>query len=151
RFDLIVKAFNKLDLPLKIIGSGPDEARLKKLIRSKKIEMIPEIKDENMLRRIISDSQALIFPQVEDFGLSAAESLACGTAVIAYRAGGALEIVEDGVNGAFFDEQTEEGLSHAVRRFQKMDLRQGEITKSAQKFSEANFRQALTEAIHQAI
>ncbi|MBI2098778.1 MAG: glycosyltransferase [Candidatus Wildermuthbacteria bacterium] len=147
RFDLVVKAFNKLDLPIKIIGSGPEEEKLKKLVRSEKIEMIPEIKDENLLRRIISDSQALIFPQVEDFGLSAAESLACGTAVIAYRAGGALEIVQDGINGAFFDEQTEESLTHAVQRFQKMDLWQRTITQSAQKFSEENFKTQFSAAI----
>ncbi|MEX2033191.1 MAG: glycosyltransferase [Candidatus Colwellbacteria bacterium] len=147
RFDLIVKVFNKLGLPLKIIGSGPEEAKIKKLIESEEIQMIPEIKDENLLRRIISDSQALIFPQAEDFGLTAAESLACGTPVIAYAAGGALEIVEDGVNGVFFNEQTEESLTRAVKRFQKMKFEETVITKSAQKFSGENFRQKLTQTI----
>ena len=147
RFDLIVRAFNKLDLPLKVIGSGPEENKIRNLVRSPKIEMIPEIKDENLLRRILSDSQALIFPQVEDFGLTAAESLSCGTAVIAYRAGGALEMIEDGVNGVLFNEQTEESLINGVRRFQEMNLEQEAITKTAQKFSEANFKRQLTRAI----
>lgn len=151
RFDLIVKAFNKLGLPLKIIGSGPEEAKIKKLIESEKIEMIPEIKDENLLRRIVSDSQALIFPQVEDFGLAAAESLACGTPVIAYSAAGALEIVEDGVNGVFFNEQKEDSLIEAVKRFQQVELQQERITQSAQKFSEALFRKNLTQVIDQAL
>lgn len=149
RFDLIVKAFNKLGLPLKIIGSGPEEARIKKLIESGAIEMIPEIKDGNVLRRIISDSQALIFPQVEDFGLAAAESLACGTPVIAYSAGGALEIVEDGINGVFFNEQREESITHAVKRFQGMKFDQGRIAQSAQKFSQESFKQNLAKVINQ--
>lgn len=140
KFDLIIKAFNKLSLPLKIIGSGPEEGKLKKLIQSSQIEMIPEIRDENLLRRILSDSQALIFPQVEDFGLTAAESLACGTPVIAYRAGGALEIVEDKINGVFFDEQTEESLIEAIKRFRKMEFPQEAIIHSARKFSEENFK-----------
>ena len=151
RFDLVIKAFNKLEMPLKIIGSGPDEGRLRKLVRWDQIEMIPEIKDENILRRIISDSQALIFPQVEDFGLTAAESLACGTPVIAYRAGGALEIVEDGVNGVFFDTQTEEAIIHAVRRFQKMDFQQEVVTRSAQKFSQELFKRNLTPIINSSL
>ncbi len=149
RIDLVVKAFNRLKLPLKIIGSGPEEEKIRKLTTSKQIEMIPEIRDENILRRIISDAQALIFPQVEDFGLAAAESLACGTPVIAYRAGGALEIVEDGLNGLFFNEQTEESLIEAINRFQTMNFEQERITETAQKFSEANFKEKLTQAISQ--
>ncbi len=147
RFDLVVKAFNKLKLPIKIIGSGPEAGKIKNLIESSKIEMIPEIQNENLLRRTISDAQALVFPQVEDFGLTAAESISCGTPVIAYRAGGAQEIVKDGINGVFFDEQTEESLIDGVRRFREMNLEQETITKTAQKFSEANFKRQLTRAI----
>ena len=149
RFDLVIKAFNKLNLALKIVGSGPEEEKLRRLIQSDRIRMTPEIQDENLLRRTLSDAQALIFPQVEDFGLSAAESLACGTPVIAYRAGGALEIVNDGINGVFFEEQTEESLIEAIQRFQKMELQKEQITKSAQKFSEEKFKQKLTEVINQ--
>ena len=151
RFDLVVRAFNKLGLPLKIIGSGPEESKIKKLIESEKIQMIPEIKDENLLRRIVSDSQALIFPQAEDFGLAAAESLACGTPVIAYAAGGTLEMIEDGVNGVFFNEQSEESLVHAIKRFQKMSFEETAITESAQKFSQETFKQNLTRVINQTL
>lgn len=147
RFDLIVRVFNKLGLPLKLIGSGPEENKIRRLVTSPKIEMLGEIKDENALRRIISDSQALIFPQVEDFGLVAAESLACGTAVIAYAEGGALETVVEGINGVFFDEQTEESLTRAIKRFQRIEFQQEIITRTAQKFSEENFKNALTLAI----
>ena len=151
RFDLVVRAFNKLGLPLKIIGSGPEEAKIKKLIESKEIEMIPEIRDENILRRIVSDSQAIIFPQVEDFGLTAAESLACGTPVIAYSAAGALEMVEDGVNGVFFNEQTEESLIRAVKHFQEIKFDQERITQSAQKFSQESFKKGLTSVINSSL
>jgi glycosyltransferase involved in cell wall biosynthesis len=88
---------------------------------------------------------------VEDFGLSAAESLTCGTPVIAYSAGGALEIVKDGVNGVLFNKQSEESLVEAINRFQKIKFEEPTITESAQKFSEALFRQNLTRVINQSL
>ncbi len=140
RFDLVVEAFNELRLPLKIIGSGKEEQSVRKMIRSPYIEMMPEVKDENELRRIINSARAVLFPQVEDFGLVAAESIACGTPVIAYGKGGALEIVEDELNGIFFEEQTPKCLANAVKKFNKMSFNKNKVSKSAEKFSKDNFK-----------
>lgn len=140
RFDIIVRAFNALRLPLKIVGSGPEEQKIKKLITSSKIELLPEIRDDNKLREIISGAKALIFPQIEYFGLIAAEALACGTPIIAYRNGGSLEIVEDGINGVFFNEQAPKTLANAIKRFDKMSFSEDKVAKSAQKFSKDNFK-----------
>ncbi|MDP3991494.1 MAG: glycosyltransferase [Candidatus Colwellbacteria bacterium] len=148
RFDLVIEAFNELQFPLKIVGSGPHEAKLKKLAHSNNIEFLARISDDE-LRKVITGAKAFIFPQLEDFGLVAAEALACGTPVIAYRAGGALDIIEEDANGLFFDEQTPNSLIEAINRFNKMKFDQEKIVQSAQKFSEALFRQNLTRVINQ--
>src|SRR3989344_3087006 len=86
RFDLIIGAFAKLGLPLKIVGNGPEFQNLKFKIENLKlanVELIPFVSDEE-LRKLYNGARALIFPQVEDFGLVAAEAQACGTPVIAY-------------------------------------------------------------------
>ncbi|MEK7462969.1 MAG: glycosyltransferase, partial [Patescibacteria group bacterium] len=98
RFDLIIQAFNKLNLPLLIIGTGPELENLKQLVKSSKIEFLTSITDEQLVI-LYNGAQAFIFPQVEDFGLVAAEAQACGTPVIALNQGGGREIVENGKTG----------------------------------------------------
>jgi glycosyltransferase involved in cell wall biosynthesis len=139
RFDLIVEAFNELDLKLKIVGSGPEKEKIKSLVKSSNIEMISEVRDENELRKIISNAEGVIFPQLEDFGLVAAESLACGTPVIAYGAGGALEIIDEGLTGTFFHEQSADSIRQAIARFQKMKFDREQISLKATKFSKDLF------------
>ena len=138
RFDLVIDAFNKLGLPLTIVGDGPERAALKRRASST-IEFLPFVPDTAELRRLYSSAKALIFPQVEDFGLVAAEALACGTPVIAYDAGGAKEIVADGRNGVLFPEQTAEALIAAVRRFETLPFDRNRVAASAQRFSKEKF------------
>lgn len=154
RFDLIVDAFAKLGLPLKIVGSGPEYNNLKfkiesasRRIKLSNVELSPFVNDENELRKLYNGAKALIFPQVEDFGLVAAEAQACGTPVIAYAAGGALEIVEDGKTGVLFNEQTPEGLVEAVRRFETKKFERGAISESAQRFSKENFKRQIIDLL----
>jgi len=147
RFDLVVEAFNKLGLPLKIVGSGSEEPVVRQAIKSEFIEMVPEVKDENELRKIINGAKAVIFPQVEDFGLVAAESISCGTPVIAYAKGGALEIVKENENGTFFQEQTKESLAEAVKRFNKLKFNRENVSGTATKFSKGSFKKGLTRAL----
>lgn len=140
RFELIIKAFNDLRLPLKIVGDGPELAKLKKMSESPHTEFVDFKANENMLREFYSGAKALIFPQMEDFGLVAAEAIACGTPVIAYNAGGAKEIVLHGENGILFESQTEEALKQAVRTFQLSAFDSRKIAESAKRFSKAAFR-----------
>jgi len=70
----------------------------------------------------------------------AAEAIACGTPVLAYAQGGALEIVEDAKNGLFFSEQTPESLASAVEKFLKKRWDKKKISLSAEKFSADNFK-----------
>lgn len=142
RFDLVVDTFAKLGLPLKIVGAGPEYENLKSRIQNlefKKIEIINFVNDENQLRKLYSGAKALIFPQTEDFGLVAAEAQSCGTPVIAYAAGGALEIVEDGKTGIFFKKQNPDCLIDAISRFEKLKWDKRKIAQSARRFSKERF------------
>ena len=105
------------------------------------------VNDKKELRKLYAEAKGYIFPQIEDFGLVAAESLACGTPVIGFNAAGAKEMITDGMNGVLFDKQTPASLAEAVRRFEKLDFNRNEIKKSAEKFSENNFGRAMFKAI----
>ncbi len=138
RFDLVIDAFNKLGLPLTIVGDGPELKNLRRRAEPN-IEFLPFVPDTAELRRLYSSAKALIFPQVEDFGLVAAEALSCGTPVIAYDAGGAKEIVADGRNGVLFPAQTAEALIAAVHRFGPLQFDPAATAASAEKFSKGMF------------
>ncbi|MBI1960892.1 MAG: glycosyltransferase [Candidatus Liptonbacteria bacterium] len=138
RFDLIVQTFNELDLPLLIVGIGPEFARLQEMNTSSKTVFFG-MADERQLRDFYQGARALIFPQVEDFGLVAAEAIASGTPVIAYDKGGAKEIV-NARNGIFFSEQTVSALKDAVRKFENAYFSPPIVADTAQRFSKQRFK-----------
>lgn len=120
--ELVISAFQRLKLPLKIIGTGSRAEELQKTV-PRNVEFIGQISDDE-LAEFYSRAKALIFPQIEDAGITILESMASGRPVIAYRAGGALEIIQEGINGEFFDSQKVESIIKAVKDFdpQKYDL-----------------------------
>ena len=141
RFDLAVKACKKLKRPLHIVGEGPELGRLKKLA-GKDVVFLGKISDED-LRKEYQKAKALVFPQLEDFGIVPLEAMACGTPVIAYGKGGALETVKENISGLFFDEQTEDSLVKAIQKFEKKKWDEEKISDSVSEFSSARFRSAL--------
>ena len=145
KFDVAIKAFNELKLPLKIIGTGPELARLKKLA-GQTIEFLGAIPDE-ALSKYYQQAQALIFPQEEDFGIVPLEAMASGRPVIAYRAGGATETVIEGETGVFFDVQTSEALAAAVRKFAAMKFDSARCRVQAEKFGVAKFQANIKTAL----
>lgn len=150
RFDLIIDAFAKLGLQLKIVGDGPEKENLKtktQNLKADNIEFVPFVPNENDLRKLYNDAKALIFPQVEDFGLVAAEAQACGTPVIAYRAGGATEIIKDGETGVFFDNQTSDSIINAVKIFENFNFDRKKISQYARVFSKENFKKQFLDFI----
>ncbi|MBI2591428.1 MAG: glycosyltransferase [Candidatus Brennerbacteria bacterium] len=147
RFDLGIAAFNHLKLPLKIIGAGPEFFNLQKMVKSPFIEFISFVDSATRLRDLYSNASALIFPQIEDFGLVAAEAQACGLPVIAYRGGGAKEIIQEGKTGIFFDRQTPEAIIESVLKFSKIRFRRASISKTAQRFSKENFKAKFKEIL----
>jgi len=148
RFDIAIEAFNKLELPLKIIGSGPERKKLKKMANWN-VEFLGEISGEK-LREYYQNCEALIFPQEEDFGIVALEAMACGKPVIAFRGGGALESVLGGKTGVFFDDQTIDSLIEAVKNFNPEKFNFQTIRSHALKFDKEIFKKKIKDFIDKA-
>lgn len=118
RFDLAIQAANKMGAQLTIAGAGPDTERLKSLA-GPTVRFVGRISDPE-LEKLVQSSSAFLFPNEEDFGIVAAEALAAGTPIIAYKKGGALDIVQDGETGVFFEDQTVDSLVNAVETFEAL-------------------------------
>lgn len=148
KFDLIIDAFNANGLPLLIVGAGREEATLKKRATSKQIHFL-SFQDDEKLRDLYRVARGLIFPHVEDFGLVAAEAQACGTPLIALNAGGAREIVQDGVSGVLFDDQSVAGLQAALVRFMSLQFDREAVAKSAERFSRKQFEAGIRRVVQE--
>jgi len=144
KVDLAIKAFNKLRIPLKIIGTGND--KLLKKIAGPNIEFLGFVSDKEKAK-YLSHCKALIFPQEEDFGITSIEAMASGRPVIAYKKGGALETVIDGVTGKFFKNQTVEGLMDAVLKFNLSKINPQKIREHAEKFSKKQFKKDIKDFV----
>jgi len=144
--EIVIKAFNQLALRLKVVGDGPLLPVLRALAK-KNIEFVGAIPHQSVAP-YYGEAKALLFPQEEDFGISAVEACAAGTPVIAYRGGGALEIIKEGVNGTFFSEQTPQSLISGVKAFQKIRFNDNIIKASAVKFNEERFKREFIEFIY---
>ncbi|MBN1779468.1 MAG: glycosyltransferase [Candidatus Buchananbacteria bacterium] len=143
RFDLTIRAFNRLGIPLKIFGEGPEFENLKKMAKPN-IEFLGKISADD-LKKVYSQAIAFIHPQVEDFGITIVESMASGRPVIAYGEGGACETVVWGKTGQFFDEQSWEALADTVVRFKPENYKPQEIKNYAEQFSQQNFKKRIEE------
>ena len=147
RFDLGVKAFNKLGFPLKIVGTGPELKKLKRTAGDN-IQFLGSVSD-SQLAGLYSKTQALIFPQEEDCGIVPLEAMASGRPVIAFRSGGATETIEEGKTGLFFDEQTVDSLAYAVKSFDPNKFDPDDCRKQAEKFDVSVFKNKILEKLTQ--
>jgi len=141
RFDLTIKAFNQLGWPLKIIGHGPEMKKLQALAKSN-IEFLGLVSDQK-LKEYYAYCQALIFPQEEDFGITALEAMASGRPVIAFESGGALEIIQPGITGLFFKEQKAESLIETLTKFNPSDFNPKAIREIAMRFDQEEFKKKI--------
>ena len=149
KVDLAIKAFNQLGWPLKIVGDGPDRRRLKKMA-GRNIEFVGLVAEKE-LPGYFARCRAFIFPQEEDFGITAVEAMAAGRPVIAFRGGGALEIVEEGKTGVFFNEQTPESLIEALRKFDPADFSAQYIRQRAAQFDKEIFKDKIKRFVAEAL
>lgn len=147
QFELAIAAFNKLGWPLKIIGAGPERTQLQKKAKSN-IEFLGLVSDDK-LKEYYAHCQAFISPQEDDFGIVAVEAMASGRPVIAYHGGGALEFVEEGITGLFFNEQNVDCLTAAMRRFNNSDFNPWLIRSKTLKFDQENFKEKIKNFIDQ--
>jgi glycosyltransferase involved in cell wall biosynthesis len=139
--DLAIKACTKLGKKLVVISTGPEEAYLRSIAGST-ISFVGRVSDQDM-RRLFAECKAMIFPPLEDAGMTPIEVMACGRPVLAYGKGGALESIVDGVTGYFFTEQTPQAIAEAIMHYEKNPLEAPEqiraMQQHAQGFSETAF------------
>jgi len=145
KVDLAIKAFNKLNIPLKVIGIGEEAKKLQKIAKPN-IEFLGHLSEEEK-RKILSQCLGLIHPQEEDYGLTPIEAMASGRPVIAYGAGGALETVIDGKTGKLFTEQSWEALIDTIIKFKPHDYNPQEIKEHAQNYNSKIFYQQMKEFV----
>jgi len=137
RYDIAIKAFNRLGMALKVFGEGPALEKLKKIAK-KNIEFLGRVTDEEKAE-LYSKCLAFIHPQIEDFGITAVEAMASGRPVIAYEAGGARETVVPGQTGEFMDEQSWEELGTLIIRLEPEKYNPETIKEYASQFDETRF------------
>ena len=145
RLDVVIDAFSRLKLPLKVIGEGPERNSLQK--RAGKNIQFLGYQSEEAVAYLLGNARGFVCAAEEDFGIAIVEAQAAGCPVIAYRGGGALETVIEGETGLFFAEQSAESLTEAVQRFQDIHhcFRTDVMTDNVQTFSKARFQRSFRE------
>ncbi len=152
RVNLIIKAFNQLpELQLFVIGDGPELKKLKKIAESN-IEFIG-YQPVEVIHEYLGSARAYLNASDEPFGISPVEAQACGTPVIAYGKGGALETVIENRTGIFFREQTVDAIIDAVKRFEEREPQfdRNEIRANAERFSVERFQSEFRAFVEKAI
>jgi glycosyltransferase involved in cell wall biosynthesis len=146
KVDLAIKAFNKLKLPLIVIGSGSQEAGLK-LIAGRNIKFAGQISERELIK-YYKNAKALVMPQEEDFGIISSEAQFFGVPVIAFKKGGALDTVIEGKTGIFFLKQEVDSIVSAVAQFnQRPVFDRPSLVENANRFSEKVFTQRFGQLI----
>lgn len=138
RVDIVLEAFNKLGLPLKIIGDGAEMPYLKK-IASSNIEFLGQNLTDEELISYYQNCQALIFAGEEDLGLVSLEAQSCGKPVICFQGGGIPETIQEGTTGEFFYPQNKEALINVIRQFNPGKYTPLKCRENAQKFDKKIF------------
>jgi len=151
KVDVVVDAFNKLGLPLVVIGEGQQEKQLKKIAKEN-VKILGWQNDE-VIAQYYAKAKAFIFPSEDDFGITAVEAMGFGVPVIAYRKGGVLETMQEGVTGEFFDAQTPEVLADGVRRFLDKEKKYDKevIKKRGNEFNKERFKSSMQKFIDDAL
>jgi glycosyltransferase involved in cell wall biosynthesis len=146
RLDMVVHVFNRLKLPLKIFGIGPEYDHLTQHA-GPTIEFLGKISDHEKAE-LLRHAQAFIHPQLEDAGVTPLEAMSSGRPVIAYAAGGAAETVIPGETGILFPEQSWESLLHAVIHFTPHTWDSTRIREHAEQFNTHRFKETMRQFVH---
>ena len=147
RIDLLVEAFEQLNLPLLIVGDGPELPRLKDLAGSN-VKFLGYQTDESVIE-LMSKARGFVCAAEEDFGIAIVEAQAAGCPVIVYGRGGALETVLDGTTGVLFSEQTKESLIEAILQFERKrsSFCVDDLVQQAKRFDKKHFIKRFVEFV----
>ena len=150
RIDILIHAFNKLKLPLIIIGEGPQKAALKE-IAGPRIKFVGH-QSPSEVEELLSKARAFVFSAEEDFGIVNVEAQAAGLPVIAFGRGGALETVIENKTGYFFYHQHPDYLIETIKKFlQNEDTFDPQIIRdNALRFPRSRFEQEFKQFVDEA-
>jgi glycosyltransferase involved in cell wall biosynthesis len=149
RIDQAIAAARRMNRRLVIIGTGIEHRRLRRLADAR-VSFLGWGAPEQlvaMLRR----ARALLFPGEEDFGIVPLEAMACGTPVVAYAAGGALETLVDGETGVLYQPQTDDALVAALERLDRRTFSPSVLRARAESFSRERFRAGIAAAVRRVL
>jgi glycosyltransferase involved in cell wall biosynthesis len=151
RIDLVIEAFTRIGLQLKIIGDGPQRRKLQKRA-APNIEFLG-YQSEEAVAQLLGNARGFICAAEEDFGIAIVEAQAAGCPVIAYKGGGALETVIDEITGVYFQEQSAESLIEAIQRFEASAhcFRVNDLVQNAQRFSKARFLEEFRKIVENSV
>jgi len=138
RFDLGIRAATLLRKKLVVVGRGPEYKKLKALADLRFVSFMEAPTDQD-LAKLYNQAEFLIFPQIEDFGLVAAEAQMCGLPIIAYDEGGSQDIVKSGKTGVFFKVQNSEAVAKAIRAAEKISWHREKIAETGGRFGKSAF------------
>ena len=145
RYEEAILAARRLGRPLVLVGSGPEEKRLRALADSSVQILVNRSAEE--LRRLYRTCAYFVQPGEEDFGIAAVEALACGAPVVALGRGGACDIVRDGANGVLYEPEDPAGLTGAVERASKVRFDYTALRESALPFRRERFLEEFQNAV----
>ncbi len=141
RYDLVVTACTKLNIPLKVYGNGSQHSALVAQA-GPTIEFFTDrfgdASDKN-LEKALNSAKGWIYAGEEDFGIVQVEALAAGAPVITYGKGGALDIVQDGESGILFAKQSVDSLINALKQAQTIDFMQANLRRKSKRFEKSLF------------
>jgi glycosyltransferase involved in cell wall biosynthesis len=148
RADIAVRAFKTLGMRLVVVGEGRERASLETMAHDN-IAFAGRL-DDATLRQLLGAARGLIFPAEDDFGIVCVEALASGAPVVALAAGGAREIVRDGVDGALVPEPDADAFAEAVLRVEQRTWDVDALRESARRFDVSRFRDRMRAIVEDA-
>jgi glycosyltransferase involved in cell wall biosynthesis len=148
RADIAVRAFATLGLRLVVVGEGRERGSLESIARDN-VAFAGRL-DDATLRQLLGAARGLIFPAEDDFGIVCVEALASGAPVVALAAGGAQEIVRDGIDGALVATPDVDAFTEAVLRVEKRAWDVEELRRSARRFDVSRFRDRIRTIVDEA-
>ena len=147
RIDIAIHAFNRLRLPLVIVGNGPDARRLRRLA-GPTVRFEGRVSDERAAL-LLSSARALVVTATEEFGIAAVEAQAAGRPVIALAEGGVRETVVHGETGFLYEHNSAEALAEAVAGFDALAIDPQACVANAARFDVGGFRAAMRRAVEE--
>ena len=152
RLDVAIRASGEVGAPLKIVGKGPEEARLRRVARAANadVEFLGWLSDAE-IRDLYQRSRAVLMPGVEDFGMVPVEAQACGRPVVALAEGGAVESVVHGATGVLVHDPSVEAFADGLRQVTTSAFDSGAIRRHAESFGKERFQDQFRQAIETSV